>query len=191
MSATLVPALLIALQAGAAAEAAEPAPACLPDGSGYLIARLGGAVEADLDWKQPELECSGMARPDGKGLRLRFAGPVDGGGRLAIVFAPPVLAEGEDARAVPVNVTVLDEAGGRIFGTRGEERCLLDEVTQQRLASDDEGSRVWAVEARGFCTGPARAVDDRGNVILTRFDFRGRVTLRGEPPAPPGRSDAP
>jgi len=190
MFATFAAALLIALPAGPAAGAAGPDRACLPDGSGFVSARLRGALEADLEWKQPELECSGMLRPDGKGLRLRFAGPLESGGRLAIVFAPPVLAEGEDARAVPVNVTILDEAGGRIFGTLGEDRCLLDQVSQQRLESDDEESRLWAVEARGFCTGPARALDDSGSVVLTRFDFRGRVMLRGEP-APADQEEAP
>jgi hypothetical protein len=181
MDGILAAALSISLGAGAAAEAAGPGPSCLPDGSGFLTARLRGAVEADLDWHGADLDCTGMPRPDGQGLRLRFAGRLPDGGQLALVFAPPVLAEGQDARAVPVNVTILDESGGRIFGTRGEDRCLLDEVFQERVESTEEDSRLWAVEARGFCTEPARALDDSGAVLLTRFDFRGRVTLRDEP----------
>ena len=181
MDGILAAALSISLGAGAAAEAAGPGPSCLPDGSGFLTARLRGAIEADLDWHGAELDCTGMPRPDGQGLRLRFAGRLPDGGQLALVFAPPVLAEGQDARAVPVNVTILDESGGRIFGTRGEDRCLLDEVRQERVETGETGSRLWAVEARGFCTEPARALDDSGAVLLTRFDFRGRVTLRDEP----------
>lgn len=186
MIATLAGALLAGL--GTVDAASEFA--CLPDGSGFLEARLRGAIEADLDWREPELECTGMPRPDGKGLRIRFAGPLAAGGRLAIVFAPPVLAEGVDARAVPVNVTVLDEAGGRIFGTQGEDRCLLDEVAQRSLEEDEPSVRSWAVSARGFCTGPARALDGSGSILVTRFDFRGRVTLRAPAPGPDRPSEA-
>lgn len=189
MIAVVATALLISLGGGSAADTAATAPACLPDGSGYLTARLRGAIEADLDWRGGELDCTGMPRPDGQGVRLRFAGRLADGRLLAIVFAPPLLAEGEDARAVPVNVTILDESGSRIFGTRGENRCLLDEVFQERIETGETGSRLWAVEARGFCTEPARALDDSGAVLLTRFDFRGRVTLRGKPADASGSED--
>jgi hypothetical protein len=155
---------------------------CLPDGSGFLTARLRGEIDLDLDWREPALRCTGMPRPDGRGMRLRFSAMTASGDSLAFVFAPPRLAEGEDARAVPVNVTVLQERG-RIYGTRGEERCLLDEVRQRRLPAGDGGARDWVVEASGFCTVPARALDDAGTVLLTRFDFRGRVHFTGEPPA--------
>jgi hypothetical protein len=121
-------------------------------------------------------------------MRLRFSATLPDGGTLAFLFAPPELAAGDDARAVPVNVTVLQEATGLIYGTRGDGRCLLDEVTQRPLAASDEGPRSWIVEARGFCTEPARALDDSGSVLLTRFDFRGRVDLPAghEPRRPPG-----
>jgi len=171
---------------GAALPAAgdDDGPACLADGSGFLAARLRGGIEADLDWRGAALECTGMARPDGRGLRLRFAGTLPDGRRLAIVFAPPELAEGQDARAVPVNVTVLDETRGTIFGTRGEQRCTLDDVRQRRLDSDDPGERLWAVDGRGFCTEPARALDGNGALLLTRFDFRGSVTWRDDEATP-------
>lgn len=152
---------------------------CLPDGSGYLVARVRGDIEADLEWRAPGLACSGMPRPDGRGLRLHFSGTLPDGRTLAFVFAPPRLAEGEDARAVAVNLTVLQD--GAIYGTRGDERCLLDEVAQSRLEDTAAGQRGWAVEARGFCTEPARALGADGAVLLTRFDFRGLVAWPGEP----------
>ena len=160
---------------------ADAGTACLADGSGFLAVRMRGGIDADVDWRGGDLECTGMARPDGRGLRLRFAGTLPDGMRLAIVFAPPELAEGADARAVPVNVTVLDETRGAIFGTRGENRCTLDRVKQRRLDSDDPAERLWAVEGRGFCTEPARALQGNGTLLLTRFDFRGRVSWRDEP----------
>lgn len=156
----------------------DPLSGCLPDGSGYLTARLRGDIEADLDWRGAALHCTGMERPDGKGLRLRFSSTLPDGRGLAFVFAPPELEEGENARAVPLNVTVLQESDGRIYGTRGDERCLLDDVIQTPLRpGGTDGRRAWAVEARGFCTAPARAVDDSGALLLTRFDFRGRVDV--------------
>jgi hypothetical protein len=180
----LIPLALLAIPADAPAGG----PACLPDAGGFLTARLRGDIELDVDWREPRLQCTGMPRPDGRGMRLRFSATLPDGGTLAFLFAPPELAAGDDARAVPVNVTVLQEATGLIYGTRGDGRCLLDEVTQRPLAASDEGPRSWIVEARGFCTEPARALDDSGSVLLTRFDFRGRVDLPAghEPRRPPG-----
>lgn len=175
----------LALPAGAFPAASADEAACLADGSGFLSARLRGGIEADLDWRGAQLECTGMARPDGRGLRLRFAGTLASGVRLVVVIAPPLLAEGEAARAVPVNVTVLDETHGAFFSTRGEQRCTLDDVSQHRLAGDDPEVRLWAVQGRGFCTEPARALGGDGALLLTRFDFLGRVAWRNEVPAPP------
>jgi uncharacterized membrane protein (UPF0127 family) len=150
--------------------------ACLPDDGGFLRARLGGAIEADIDWRDPGLDCDGMLRPDGQGLRLRFAGSLPDGRQLALLFAPRSLGEGESGRGLPVNLTVMDESAGMIYGTLGEGRCTLDEVEQTPLANPDPAQRSWALRARGFCTEPARALDGSGNVVLIRFDFAGRVT---------------
>ena len=166
---------------------ADAAADCLPDGSGYLVARVRGDLDADLEWHEPALTCSGMPRPDGLGLRVHFSGSLPDGRPLAFVFAPPRLTEGEEARAVPVNVTVLQEE--RIYGTRGDDRCLLDAVTQRPLPEPADGLREWVVEARGFCTEPARALGDGRGVLLTRFDFRGRVSYPDESPDP--RAGAP
>jgi len=181
----LIPLALLAVSVDASADE----PDCLPDESGFLTARLRGDIELDLDWREPLLHCTGMPRPDGRGIRLRFSAALPDGGTLAFLFAPPALAAGEDARAVPVNITVLQETAGLIYGTRGDGRCLLDEVTQQPLPGPEEDPRSWLVEARGFCTEPARALDDSGSVLLTRFDFRGRVDLPagGETGAPQGK----
>jgi hypothetical protein len=142
-----------------------------------MEARLGGALEADIHWPDGALECVGMLRPGAEGLRLRFSGPLPGGGAVAIVLAAPSLAEGQSARAVPVNVTVLHESEGRIYGTRGPGRCILDEVTQAPLRDVRPPARAWTVRGRGFCTEPARAVAGGGSVLLSRFDFAGRVDI--------------
>jgi uncharacterized membrane protein (UPF0127 family) len=164
----------------AAGEPAPPAPACLPGDAGWLEARLGGAIEADLHWRGAGLDCTGMLRPDGQGLRLRFAGRLPAGDALALVFAAPALAEGQDARGVPVNVTVLHESEGRIYGTLGPDRCVLDEVQQRPDPGAAPPGRAWRVRARGFCTEPARAVAGSGSVFLSRFDFVGRLDVTAD-----------
>jgi hypothetical protein len=155
----------------------------LPDA--YLEARLAGAIDADLHWQAADLECDGMRRPDGKGLRVTFTGSV-GSERLTLVFGAPRLAEGASARAVPVNVTLIRE-GGALYGTRGDDKCLLDEVRQEPLppATGPKAERRWRIEARGFCLEPARAVGDgRDAILVSRFDFRGQLAWEPDPPAP-------
>jgi hypothetical protein len=175
--------LLLGQQAVAAPDVAQ-AKRCLPDQGGFLTMRLRGSIEAEVRWREPELDCTGMARPDGRGLRLRFAGPVAGRGTLAIVFAAPELGMGVAARGVPVNVTLLDDAGERIYGTQGDERCAFDEVEQQPIHDAALPPQSFRILARGFCTSPARALDGDGAVLLTRFDFAGLVTF-SEKPEPP------
>ena len=169
--------LLLTPQAPATSAAAPPAVRCLPHRDGFLQMRLRGSIERDVHWTEPALECTGMGRPDGKGMRVRFAGPL-ADGELAVVFAAPQLPVGGSSRSVPVNVTLLDSAGERIYGTQGDERCAFDAVEQTLIADPSLPERSYRVAARGFCTAPARAVDGDGAVLVTRFDFAGIVTYR-------------
>ncbi len=173
--------LLLAPQGLAGAEA-SPALRCLPAHDGFLTMRLRGSIEEDVHWTEPALECTGMPRPDGRGLRVRFAGSL-AGGEFAVVFAAPDLAVGASGRGVPVNVTLLDGAGERIYGTQGEGRCQFDEVEQQPLGDGAFRTRRFRISARGFCVAPARALDGEGSVLLTRFDFAGLIAL-GEDEVP-------
>jgi uncharacterized membrane protein (UPF0127 family) len=154
-----------------------PPAACLPGGAGFLSMRLRGSIEAEIRWREPELECSGMPRPDGRGLRVHFAGKRADGGELSIVFAAPELGMGVSAKGVPVNVTLLDSAGERIYNSQADSRCFFDEVRQRALLNAVLPPRSYRVDARGFGTVPARAVDGEGAVLLTRFDFAGTVSF--------------
>src|SRR5688500_6800803 len=66
----------------AVAEPAQPAAAsaisagCLASGDGRLEATRRGVLEADLNWNNAQMECDGGLRPDGKGLRVAIAGPM-------------------------------------------------------------------------------------------------------------------
>ncbi len=177
--------VLLLAQQPAVAGADAPVGRCLPGGAGFLSMRLRGSIEAEIRWRAPALDCTGMSRPDGRGLRLRFAGPLEGGGSLAVVFAAAELPMGASAHGVPVNVTLLDDAGARIYGTLGNDRCVFDEVVQQPIEDAAVAPRSFRVSARGFCTAPARALDGDGAVLLTRFDFAGIVTFREDDGAPP------
>jgi uncharacterized membrane protein (UPF0127 family) len=183
---TVAALLLLLGQAGTVA--AAPELRCLPGQEGFLTMRLRGSIEEEVRWTGAGLACEGMSRPDGRGVRLRFAGP-RAGGELAVVFAAPELGAGVSGRAVPVNVTLLDGAGERIYGTQGDSRCAFDEVEQQPLENAALPPRSFRVSARGFCTAPARAVDGNGAVYVTRFDFAGLVSLGADSAAPAAAAD--
>src|SRR5262245_56392863 len=45
---------------------------CLTTGDGYLHARLGGAIEARIDWPNSGTRCEGNVRDRPPGIRLSF-----------------------------------------------------------------------------------------------------------------------
>src|SRR5438270_6771517 len=159
--------LATALSGAASIAVARPAPAvpapaggskgCLPGGNGYLRARIRGALNLDIDWHDTEIECDGGPRPDGSGIRVSFAGPLHSDGRrLRMVFGVGSAQEGRPGRALPTNLTVIFEGEQRLFATRGEDRCTVDELSQERLGALGGPIRSYRVVARGFRVSPAR-----------------------------------
>lgn len=166
------------LDVPAAPAASAPLAGCLAGGNGYLRARIRGAVNLDIDWKNAELECDGSERPNGHGIRLSFAGPLRSGGRrLRMVFGIATAAEGAPGRALPTNLTVIFEGEQRLYGTRGEDRCTVDDLREERVGALGPTMRSYRVIARGFCTLPATALDRDERILVTRFDFAGRVNF--------------
>lgn len=162
-----------------AAKAEHPA-GCLPAGNGYLRARLDGAVRAELNWGNANTECTGAVRPTDGGIRMRFTSELGNGERLVLVFGIAKLREGTSATAIPVNVTVIREGTGEFYGTQGDDKCMLDEVRQEPIVGIPHRSRSYRVVARGFCTEPARAIRGKGAVLISRFDYAGRVDFDHE-----------
>lgn len=163
-------------------------PECLPAGKGFLRARLSGALKTEIAWGN-ETDCSGAIRPTDGGIRMRFAGmstAVTGPGksqdpeRLVLVFGIAGLREGQSARSLGVNLTVIREGTGQFYSTRGDDKCMLDKVTQVPITGIPRRSRSYSVVARGFCTEPARAVRGEGVILVSRFDFAGRVDFDTE-----------
>ena len=161
--------------AGAARGAAHSA--CLGDGTGFVRARIRGALNMDLSWKDAQLQCGGEARPDGSGLRISFAGPGPRGRTMRLVFGVRSAREGRPGRELPTNLTVLVD-GGDVFATRGDDKCTLDRLSQRALPGTPE-HRAWRIEGRGFCVEPANAVAGKGRIVVSRFDFAGRIEFSG------------
>jgi hypothetical protein len=164
-----------------AADAVPPPAAakCLPAGNGFLRARLSGALSTELNWGNEGTECTGAVRPTDGGIRMRFSRP-DGQGKLVLVFGIAQLREGRSASNVPVNVTLIREGAGQFFSTQGDDKCTLDAVSQDAIVGIPHRSRSYRVTARGFCTKPARAVRGTGAVLLSRFDYSGRVDFEAQ-----------
>ena len=162
----------------AAPAASLPLGGCLATGNGYLRARIRGALNLDIDWKNAELECDGSERPNGHGIRLSFAGPKRSSGRrLRMVFGVASAAEGAAGRALPTNLTIIFEGEQRLFTTRGDDHCTVDALQEERVGALGPNLRTYRVVARGFCTGPASALDKDERILVTRFDFAGRVSF--------------
>jgi hypothetical protein len=167
-----------------AASATSPTTGAAPDaktgcfvaGNGYLRARMRGALDLDLDWKDAQMQCDGGPRPSGNGVRVSIGGPARGEGRrIRIVFGIGGIAEGRGGTVLPTNVTILFEGEKRVFATMGDDKCTVDSLTQQRVETLAADRAIYRVEARGFCLGPASSLSRGERVFLTSFDFAGRV----------------
>jgi hypothetical protein len=163
-----------------------PAPAqhpagCLQSGDGYLRARIRGTLNLDIDWHNAEIECDGGARPDGSGIRVSFAGPKHSDGRrVRMVFGVAATREGVSGKELPTNLTVIFEGEDRLFTTRGDSRCTVDELRQERLGALGGPTRTYRIVARGFCVDPASTLSGDGRILVSRFDFAGNATFEDE-----------
>jgi hypothetical protein len=159
---------------------------CIAEGGGFLRARLSGAINLDISWSNDGTSCAGSLRPEANGLRLQFSRKkVLGDNTLVLVFGIPRVQEGQTAHALPVNVTLIREGTGEFYGTQGDDKCTLDELRQEVIAGMPLKSRAYRIVGRGFCMQPARAVRGSGSVLITRFDFAGRVDIPSEQIAAP------
>jgi hypothetical protein len=158
-----------------------PVAGCFATGDGYLRARLRGAVDLDLDWKDAQMQCEGGPRPSGNGVRVSIGGPERGDGRrIRLVFGIAGVGEGRGGQALRTNVTILFEGERRVFATMGDDKCTVDSLTQQRVETLGAGRAIYRVEARGFCLGPATSLSKEERLLLTSFDFAGRVEFNDD-----------
>jgi hypothetical protein len=143
----------------------------LSSGDGYLRARLGGAIEAHIDWPNSGTQCEGESRGVPPGVRLSFRREKAANPDLLLVFGLTGVQPGAPAHAVAANVTIIVQGTAGIYGTLGDSRCTVDNLEQRPLAT----AGTYRVEARGFCTQPAHAVRGSGDVLISTFEFAGPV----------------
>ena len=178
-AAAIVVALCFLLPAPATTPADSPdsaAGGCFAVGGGYLRARMRGALDLDLNWKNADMQCEGGPRPSGNGIRVSIGGPARGDThRLRLVFGIAGVGEGRGGATLRTNVTILFEGEQRIFATQGDDKCSIDSLTQERVETLGPGRSVYRVVARGFCIGPATGLGRDERVVLTSFDFAGRI----------------
>lgn len=153
---------------------------CLVTGDGYLRARVRGALTLDLDWKNADMQCEGGPRPPGKngvnGVRVSIGGPDRGEGRrVRLVFGIAGVGEGRSGEMLRTNVTLLFEGEKRIFATRGDDKCTVDKLEQQRVESLGDSRAIYRIVGRGFCLGPATGLSRGERAFITSFDFAGRI----------------
>ncbi|HTE41223.1 MAG TPA: hypothetical protein VK629_10345 [Steroidobacteraceae bacterium] len=161
---------------------------CLAEGGGFVRARLSGVIKADIIWSNEGTACTGATRPSG-GVRMRFSHPFtapgqSGDGQLVLLFGIPGLREGTPAKNLPVNLTIIREGAGKFYGTRGDDKCLIETLTQTAIAGIPLRNRSYRVTAHGFCSQPARAITGEGAVLVSRFDFTGRIDYSEEDRGP-------
>lgn len=170
--------LILAMLSGVVACMQSPAPSgeqesplvsggCLPDSQGQLEADLRGAMEEDIHWSDAQMACDGDVRPDGQGLRLTVAGPLDDGRQLRFIFGIELtdMASGP-AQALPTNLTVLVEGAALMYATRGSDKCAVEDLQRTALADG-----VERVAARGYCLGPASDLSGETRLLVPTFSF--------------------
>lgn len=154
----------------AAVEQPTPSPTFVGSGcgeSGALQTALFGSLETTVSWPGSEMICESMLRPDGQGIRLRFAGDV-AGERLTIIIAVPGLRSGEPAVGLPSNMTVTVEGSGRFFSTPNLDSCWTD-VNSQTAVSDEQNS--YSISGTLYCVSPLGEVNGDAAVSIPELSF--------------------
>jgi hypothetical protein len=158
---------------------------CERDPDAFLVARLRGAIDADVNWRGPALACEGGMRPDGRGVRAAFSGELPSASgspphRLRFIFGVGLedTAPGK-AQVLPVNLTVILEGEKTLYSTRGDDRCAAEITERRSLKGEPKG--LDQVSVRGYCLAPAEDATGERRLLVPTFEFTG-VIRTGEDP---------
>jgi hypothetical protein len=152
------------------AVAEEPVLLCGPDG--HLSAALYGVIETQIDWGRYDVECTGMPRPEGRGVRLRFAGLAGDGQPVAFIIAIPDFDRDTGRGEFGSNVTLIEEGAGRFFSTPDLNNCLAEIVAVEAL--DDTGDR-FSVSGALYCVAPLPEINGNSAVSTPELQFTGLI----------------
>lgn len=173
---------------------AAPAGGCLASGEGRFEASIRGDLQADIAWSDAQMECDGGLRPDGQGLRVTVAGPlaaqeaagVRGGAaaqgtrRLRFIIGVDLRdAASGPAQVLPTNLTLIVEDENQLFATLGDDKCAVEDLRRERLASGLE-----KVSGRGYCLGQAADLSGERHVLVDTFSFTSLVRIDADIVAP-------
>lgn len=153
-----------------------PADLCHSADDGYLTGTLYGSIKQAIDWRGPALECDGMPRPGGNGIRLVFAGAgAAPNTRLVMVLG----IEGQMNELMSAermaNITIIDESAGRIFSTGGANRCWT--TVESVISLTEQNDNAFQVGGEVYCSGSLPSLSDAGSVMLRNFRYSGRLIL--------------
>lgn len=158
-------------QSGAGSLDAPHDDSCGPH-AGFLNTELFGAIDAKIQWTSPGLVCEGMPRPAGSGARLRFAGELDAGQRIAFIIGLPGLDAGNIARELPSNVTLIEEGAGRFFNTAEHDICWTDITAVDDIGGSDAR---FGIAGRLYCVAPLVEVNGDSEISIRDLAFRGVI----------------
>ena len=96
---------------------------------------------------------------------------------MRVVFGVGSVREGRGGHDLPTNLTVIFEGEERLFATRGDDRCTVDELRQERVGALGGPKRSWRIIARGFCIAPASTLSSDARILVSRFDFAGNAVF--------------
>lgn len=135
--------------------------------NGALQTALFGSLETNVSWTGSQMQCANMLRPDNAGIRLRFAGDIEGE-RLALIIAIPGLARGEAAAEMPSNVTTTVEGSGRFFSTPNLESCWTDVNSQSPVTESED---TFVLSATLYCVAPLGEINGDAAVSIPELTF--------------------
>lgn len=138
---------------------------------GHVETTVYGALVGKVRWNADSMDCEGMPRPDGTGMRLRFAGIADTT-PLAIIIGVTGIGPEQTAAELPTNVTVIEEGEGRFFSTADLDACWTD-IESQVVIDADTGR--YAIDGTLYCISPLAEVNGSGSVSIPELRFSGLV----------------
>jgi hypothetical protein len=147
--------------------------------TGWISARLQGVIDAEIDWAAPGVrQCLGGPRPGGDGVRLVYKGQANDE-PLLLIIGIALARSAPSGRNVPASVTIVREGAGEFYATQGDDKCALDDVRQEPIATS---AGLYRLTGRGYCTQPARSVPDGTRAVLvSRFDVEAVVAYPKDP----------
>jgi hypothetical protein len=142
---------------------------CQVDSDGYLMGRLYGSLNQEIDWHGDVFSCAGSPRPDGQGIRLFFANKRNAGDeRLVFVIGIDGAIGNLENKEHVANVTVIDEETARFFSTGGRQRCW---TTIERAVPTQSNPFLYRLDGAFYCSGALPLLNGEGSVTLTEFHY--------------------